>query len=438
MSIDPHDSSTHSTEADTVSMPRPTIAPLVLAAGLAMAALGVALGPAFLVVGALILLTGLGLWVSELLPGRGHFHEPLAEPSRRARMVAAIDGGVEHLQAGMPGYRLRMPETVHPISAGLKGGIVGGLVMTVPALAYGVFSGHGLWYPANLLTGMLVPRVDRMSTAELEQFRPALLLIAIVIHAVNSVVFGMIYGVLLPTLPRIPRPIAWGGLLIPLLWSGVSYVTMGFVTPMLRRDLDWPWFIASQFVFGVVAALAVMRTGATRPLRAGLIAGVAGGVLMPVPALLWGLLSGNGVWYPANLLAGMVLTKLDALPLSELKQLHTEWLAIAVAIHAVMSLGIGLIFGMVLPRLKPIPTPVVWGGLLMPLLWTAVSYGLMGVVNPLLQERVDWPWFIVSQFIFGMLAAIVVIRSEVIYIPPAGRGPDRLEPFLEGTGEAQP
>ena len=29
----------------------------------------------------------------------------------------------------MPGYRLRLPEKVHPISAGIKGGLVGGLVM---------------------------------------------------------------------------------------------------------------------------------------------------------------------------------------------------------------------------------------------------------------------------------------------------------------------
>jgi hypothetical protein len=54
-----------------------------------------------------------------------------------------------------------------------------------------------------------------------------------------------------------------------------------------------------------------------------------------------------------------------------------------------------------------------------------MSFGLMGVVNPLLQQRVDWPWFIVSQFVFGITAAIVVIRSEIVHIPPAGRGPDR-------------
>jgi hypothetical protein len=47
----------------------------------------------------------------------------------------------------------------------------------------------------------------------------------------------------------------------------------------------------------------------------------------------------------------------------------------------------------------------------------------MGVVNKVLQEYVDWPWFIVSQFVFGVVAAVVVHRSEKIPVPPAGPGP---------------
>ena len=62
---------------------------------------------------------------------------------------------------------------------------------------------------------------------------------------------------------------------------------------------------------------------------------------------------------------------------------------------------------------------------------------LMGVVNPLLQERVDWPWFIASQFVFGITAAVVVLRSEMVFIPPAGRGPERVGEFLVGSGEGE-
>jgi hypothetical protein len=78
---------------------------------------------------------------------------------------------------------------------------------------------------------------------------------------------------------------------------------------------------------------------------------------------------------------------------------------------------------------------VAWGGLVLPLLWTGTSYGLMGVANPVLQERVSWAWFVVSQFVFGLVAAVVVHRSEMVHITPAGRGPDRLSEFAAGEGE---
>lgn len=422
---------------DALEMPEPTVAPLVLALGLSLLAVGVVSSPAFLVVGAVVLVTGLGLWVSQLLPGRGHFHEPFVPPALRAGAVTGRPGMVEQLGPGMPGYRLRMPAQVHPISAGIKGGILGGIVMTIPPSLYGLLSGHGIWYPANLLTGMVLPGVGGMSVAELERFHPTLLALAILIHVVNSVIFGMCYGVLLPTLPHVPRPLAWGGLLIPLFWTAVSFGALSTFNAPLSKGLDWPSFIASQFVFGVVAALSIMRTGDLRPLPAGLTAGAVGGLLMPIPAILWGLWSGYGIWYPANVLVGMVRPGLDKLPAEELMRFHADWLAIAIAIHLAMSFGIGLLFAVLLPRLGRIPSPLVWGGALMPLLWTAVTFGLMGVVNPLLQERVDWPWFVVSQFVFGVVAAIVVDRSEEVEIPPAGGGPDRLETFIDGSGGGQ-
>ena len=67
---------------DSVEMPRPTAAPLVLALGMTLLAAGVALGTGFLVVGAVVVVAGLGIWIVQLLPGRGHVHEPLVEPAR--------------------------------------------------------------------------------------------------------------------------------------------------------------------------------------------------------------------------------------------------------------------------------------------------------------------------------------------------------------------
>lgn len=411
-------------ERESVEMPQPTVAPMVLALGVCLLAAGVAFGPAMVVVGALILFTGLGLWIAHLLPGRGHFHEALVESAQRAKDVAATVGTVEQLQAGMPGYRVQLPVMIHPVSAGVKGGLLGGLVMPVPAFIWGLVSGHGILYPVNLLAGMAIPGVARMSVEELGQFHLSLFIAAAFIHVATSLVAGLLYGVLLPTLPFIPKPMAWSGLLMPVLWTGVSFLGTQVVSPILSAQLDWPSFIFSQFIFGLVVAIVVMRAARLPHFVAGVLAGAVGGLLMPIPAAIWGWVSGHGIWYPANLLAAMVLPGLGKLSVTELEQYHANWLAAAIVIHVVTSLAFGTLFGILLPRLPTIPGPMSWGGLLMPLLWTAASFSLMGVVNPVLQIRVDWPWFVVSQFVFGIVASIVVLQSEQIRVPPAGRGPE--------------
>jgi hypothetical protein len=423
---------------------------MVVALGLAFALAGVATSPAILAVGAVILLSGLAGWVGQLLPGQGHVHEERAEPSRRPRPVAARPGTVQQLAAGVPGYRLRLPVEVHPTSAGVWGGLAGGVLMILPALTWGLVSGHGIWYPVNLLAGMVRPGLGGLTIEDLQEFRPGLLVAAIVIHAVFCVILGLCYGVLLPTLPDVPAAVAWGGLLMPLLWTAVSFAALRFVNPVLAAGVDWPWFIASQFVFGIVSANVFLWAcrpppPAERPwaasaqgpvaseasigprserpwasVRAGLLGGLVGGLVMPAPALLWGLVTRRGIWYPVNLLAGLVVQGMDDLPEDQLEAFNATWLAIAVVIHAALSLGFGLAYPLVLPRLRPIPGPMAWGGLVMPMLWTGSSYGLMGVVNPVLRENVDWPWFIVSQFVFGVAASIVVIRTETIHVPPAG------------------
>jgi uncharacterized membrane protein YagU involved in acid resistance len=117
---------------------------------------------------------------------------------------------------------------------------------------------------------MVLPGIGKMSDAELEQFSLTLLIIGIVIHAIISIVFGLLYGVLLPTLPDIPNSqgklaptassLIWGGLIFPILWSSISYSLMGIVNPALQERVNWPWFIASQFVFGIAAAIVVGRS----------------------------------------------------------------------------------------------------------------------------------------------------------------------------------
>lgn len=255
-----HDPETHGGRpaGPTVEMPKPTLAPLLLSLGLGLVGAGVATSPAFLVLGGLLFVIGLVGWVGELLPGRGHAHEPVAGPAPDP--VAARPGTVEELVPGAAGYRFRLPEKMHPVSAGLKGGLAGGVVMTLPALAWGLLTGHGIWFPVNLLAGTLLPGVDAMPVPELEQFSPVLLAIGVVMHAAMSATIGLAYGVLLPTLPTDRGHLIAGGVVLPLLWTGLSYGLMGVANPVLQQHVNWYWFAASQVVFGLTAAIVVVRS----------------------------------------------------------------------------------------------------------------------------------------------------------------------------------
>ena len=207
--------------AHGVEMPLATAWPIVLAVGISLLGAGFVLSPVISIVGAVLFVFGLGGWIGQLLPGQGHMHEPMVEPSLRALPVAGKPGTVAQLGPGMVGYRFQLPVKIHPISAGVKGGIVGGLLMPIPALIYGVISGHGIWFPINLLAGMVVPGISGATRAELDQFHLGALVLGICIHATLSVGFGLLFGVISPTLPPIPGgPLVAGGVIMPLLWSG--------------------------------------------------------------------------------------------------------------------------------------------------------------------------------------------------------------------------
>lgn len=245
--------------AGSIELPAATSWPMVLGLGVALLGAGAATNLVFSLVGAIIFAFGLAGWVAQLLPGRGHEHVPAA--AERPREIVGVPGTVEQMEHGMPGHRLQLPVKVHPISAGVKGGIWGGLVMPVPALLYGWLSGHGIWFPINLLSGMVLPGIATMSVEQLEQFSMTFLIVGILIHATISVTIGLIYGVLLPSMPPLPGgPMISGGVLLPLIWTGASYGLMGVMNPMLQQHVEWFWFIVSQFVFGITAAYIVTRS----------------------------------------------------------------------------------------------------------------------------------------------------------------------------------
>jgi hypothetical protein len=82
------------------------------------------------------------------------------------------------------------------------------------------------------------------------------------IQVVASLLVGLLYGALLPMLPR--HPILLGGIIAPLLWTGLLHSTLGIVNPVLDAHISWGWFVVSQVTFGLVAGYVVARQGKIR------------------------------------------------------------------------------------------------------------------------------------------------------------------------------
>jgi len=52
------------------------------------------------------------------------------------------------------------------------------------------------------------------------------------------------------------------------------------------------------------------------------------------------------------------------------------------------------------------------GGFIAPIVWSGLLYTSLGIINPLLDQRIDWKWFVASQIAFGIVAGLVVVRQE--------------------------
>jgi hypothetical protein len=153
--------------------------------------------------------------------------------------------------------------------------------MAILAAIFGIVSGHGIWYPINLLAAGFFP--ERTTTAEIAAFHWDSLIVASIVHLVSSLVVGLLYGATLPMFTR--RPILFGGLVAPILWSGLLHSILEVLNPVLNQRIDWFWFVLSQIGFGLVAGTVVSRQQRVRTwqhmpfaVRAGIeVAGPAAG-----------------------------------------------------------------------------------------------------------------------------------------------------------------
>ncbi|HXJ43111.1 MAG TPA: hypothetical protein VNH18_27770, partial [Bryobacteraceae bacterium] len=196
----------------TIEVPASTAWPIVLALGLTLVFAGLLTGASISILGAVIAVVGGAGWFRNVLPSEAHEAVPVLP---EAPAVTTLRTEVARIEISRVPYHAYLPLETYPVSAGIKGGLAGSVAMAFLAMLYGIFSGNGIWYPVNLLAAGFYPATMSENTAQIATFSLGVFSIAASIHLITSVFVGLLYGAMLPMLPR--RPVLLGGFIAPIL-----------------------------------------------------------------------------------------------------------------------------------------------------------------------------------------------------------------------------
>ena len=237
-----------------IEVPASTAWPLVLALGFTLVFAGLLTSASVTALGVVLAVAGCVGWFREVLP---HEHEEAVPVVLEEHRITTERRVVERVPIGPDLVRAWLPLQTYPVSAGIKGGLAGGVAMAVMACAYGLLKAGSIWYPINLLAATVYAESLKLGPAQLNSFHADSFAIALALHGIGSILVGLLYGAMLPMFAR--RPIVLGGLIAPVLWSGLLFSTMQLLNPLLASRINWIWFMASQMAFGVVAGIVVVR-----------------------------------------------------------------------------------------------------------------------------------------------------------------------------------
>jgi hypothetical protein len=235
----------------------------------------------------------------------------------------------------------------------------------------------------------------------------------------------------------VPAPTAWPFMLalgITLILAGVvtnAIVSVVGAAVLLGSSIGW-WFdvlpvqkeelvpitpddhvaTSSRTVDHLAVGHRVQLPLETHPYWSGVWGGLAGAVAMAVVAMFFGLISQGSIWYPINLLGAGVIRSLADAPVAQLRSFSGEGFIAATFIHGLISILVGLLYAISLPMF---PRGATWrSGLLTPLLWSGLVASTLGLINPTLNARIEWTWFVGSQIAFGLAASQVIARTTKI------------------------
>lgn len=245
----------HTDSGELIAVPAPTAWPMIMALGLTLSAAGMVTAFTVSAVGIILFVAGAVGWFGEVFPVARRVEVPI-EPVEV--VPAPVPVKVAQLEVGEEGNRASLPLQIYPYSAGIKGGIAGGFVMAALASLQGILAHGSPWYTVNILAATVSTSMAHADSAYLCAFHLGAFMQALVIHAILSLLMGLLYGLMLPMFPS--RPAFFGGLVAPLLWTGLIWASLGILNPVLDQRIEWGGFVVCQIAFGLTAGLVTARS----------------------------------------------------------------------------------------------------------------------------------------------------------------------------------
>ena len=119
---------------NTIEAPGPTSWPIVLACGITLLIAGLVTSEAVSVLGGIVSIAGAVGWFRDVLP---HERRELVRVVMQVPGVKTTRREVARMEIARESRRAWLPVEIHPISAGVKGGLAGSAAMAILAVLYG-------------------------------------------------------------------------------------------------------------------------------------------------------------------------------------------------------------------------------------------------------------------------------------------------------------
>lgn len=142
--------------------------------------------------------------------------------------------------AGRRDDAVAVPEYIYPYRSGIVGGLIGGTVMALVGAATAPFIEQSIWFPLNLVAAAVLP----LQESALNQFMLDALIVGSVIHIAMSVLFGLLFALLLPTLPG--HPLVWSVVIGAIMWFVALRLALPILNPVMAEYIQPISFIIAH------------------------------------------------------------------------------------------------------------------------------------------------------------------------------------------------